>query len=101
MSLPSSRFSNRGSSISCSSLSTACWCHTSFTTVKTQVFQTHGVKVSHSYDNHIIASHQTEVDLRSCERPRLIICGVMVEFRLRFLSTSSTDLSVFTGEWVE
>lgn len=33
---PSNRFSSRGSSISCSSLSTACWCHTSLTTVKTQ-----------------------------------------------------------------
>lgn len=50
---------------------------------------------------HSAASHQTEDDLRSCERPRLIICGVMVELKLRFPSTSSTDLSVFTGEWVE
>lgn len=102
VSLPSNKLSNRGSSINCNSLNTACWCHTSSTTVKTpyksQIHRHVENAESCSAWKHdacfMSRSSKTESNLRSCERPRLIIWGVIVELRLRFPSTSSSDLSV-------
>ena len=100
----SNKFSNSGRSMSCRSLDTASWCHTSYKPVKRHkktkvcVYSTNKIE---SALHQAPTSHRTECNLRSCERPRLIIWGVMVELRLRFPNTSSSNLSVFTGEWVE
>lgn len=108
---PSNRLSRRGRSISCSSLNTVCWRHTSPTTEenrKTSHYKGHFTTHTHIQSNKhtliIIQGHMPTYifygHLHCCERPRMIICGVMVEVMLRFSNTSSSDLSVLTGEWL-
>lgn len=63
VSLPSNKFSNRGSSINCNSLKTACWCHTSSTTVKTpyksQIY-TQSPHGAHVVPHSCVSSHRKQ-----------------------------------------